>query len=280
MYSIYKKSKYIISIIPFENDFLFKKWGINSIFMNNLITYDNKIYKIIPSDLSSKTILMIGRGSDHLKRFNLGIKSMKYIIKEIPDSIMLIISKVIGLNYLINLVEKLNIKNNIKFVGNTNKPEIYYKNASLHIIPSISESFSMVLCETKIYGIPNIILGIDYVSAGKGGIINIYDDKPETIAKEAIKILNNYTYRKELGKSAMKSMKTFKNEDTIKKWIQLIYAVYKGDDYYLKLKEKNKKISEKEAITHLIRQLKILKMRKPKMRNLTLNNIINFNFSF
>ena len=255
LYNTYKKSKYIISIIPFENDYLFKKWGINSIFMNNLITYDINNNKIIPSDLSSKIILMIGRGKDHLKRFNLGIVSMKYIIKEIPDSKMLIISKVDGLNSLFNLVEKLKINNNIKFVGYTNKPEIYYKNASLHIIPSISESFSMVLCESKIYGIPNILLGIDYVSAGKGGVINIYDDKPETIAKEAIEILSNYTYRKELGKNAIESMKSFKNELTIKKWIQLIIAVYKGENSYIKLKYKNKKISRQEAVNQLMRQL-------------------------
>ena len=246
--------------------------------MNNFITYDNKYLKIIPSDLSSKTILMIGRANDRLKRFNLGIMSMKYITKEIPDSKMLIISKIIRINHLVNLVKKLNLKKNIEFVGYTNKPEIFFKNASLNIITSISESFCMVLCETKMYGIPNILLGIDYLSAGKGGVINIYDDKPETIAKEAIKILNNHTYRKKLGKIAIESMKTFNNQITIKKWIKLILAIYKGDEYYSKLKEENEKISEKEAINHLIKQLNILKMRNPQMKNLTLMKIINFNF--
>ena len=32
VYKAYKQAKYIISLIPFENDYLFKKWGINSIF--------------------------------------------------------------------------------------------------------------------------------------------------------------------------------------------------------------------------------------------------------
>jgi len=280
LYSIYRKVKYIISLIPFENDYLFEKWGINSILMNNLISYNYKIDKIIPSDLSSKNILMIGRGDDKLKRFYLGIESMKYISKEIPNCKMLIISKVKGLNDLIILVKKLDLKNNIKFVGYTSRPEIFYKNASLHIFPSICECFPMVLSETKIFGIPNILLGIDYISPGKGGIIYIYDDKPETIAKEAIKILTNYTYRKKLGKSAMESMKNFKNEVTIKKWIQLILSVYYGDKYYEKLKNGNKKMSEYEAINILKRQLKILKMRKHKMKNLTLNKVINFNFDF
>ena len=280
LYNSYRKMKYIISLVPFENDFLFKKWGINSILMNNLITYNNKNDKIIPSDLSSKNILMIGRGNTKIKRFYLGIESMKYITKEIPNCKMLIISKIKGLNNLMDLVKTLHLKNNIKFVGYTNKPEKFFKKASLHILPSICESFSLALSETKIFGIPNILLGIDYISPGKGGIIYVYDDKPETIAKEAIKILTNYSYRKKLAKSAIDSMKNFKNEVTIKKWIKLILSVYNGDNYYIKLKKHHIKMSEYDAINILKRQLKILKIRKPQMKNITLNKVINFNFGF
>ena len=90
LYKSYKYSNYIISLIPFENDYLFKIWGINLILLNNFITYDYE--NIIPSNLSSKTILMIGRGDDKRKRFDLGIRAMKNIVKEIHDSNMKIIS--------------------------------------------------------------------------------------------------------------------------------------------------------------------------------------------
>jgi len=176
--------------------------------MNNFITYNYE--DVIPSNLSSKTIIMIGRADDYMKRFDLGIKAIKYIVKEIPDCEMKIISNLYGANYLMNLVEKLNLKKNIQFVGFTLNPEIYYKNASLHIFPSIIECFPMVLSETKIYGIPNIIVGIDYVSTAKGGVININDDDPENIAEEAIKILKNYNYRKKLSEEARESMKNSK----------------------------------------------------------------------
>ena len=39
-YEVYRKSKYIISLVPFESDYLLKKWGINSILMRNYITYE------------------------------------------------------------------------------------------------------------------------------------------------------------------------------------------------------------------------------------------------
>ena len=80
-YHSIKNSKYIISLVPFENDYLLKKWGIDSILMTNFLTYDYN--SVIPSTLSSKNILMIGRADDKIKRFDLGIKAMHYIIKEI-----------------------------------------------------------------------------------------------------------------------------------------------------------------------------------------------------
>ena len=76
----------------------------------------------------------------------------------------------------------------------------------------ISEAFPMVLSETKIYGIPSILLGIDYVSTAKKGNIIIYDDNPEIIGKYAIEILINEKYRKDLGKKVRISMKKFNNE--------------------------------------------------------------------
>ena len=62
IYKEYINSKYIVSIIPIENDYIFKSWGIDSILMDNFVTY--QFQNIRPSDLSSKTILMLGRAYD------------------------------------------------------------------------------------------------------------------------------------------------------------------------------------------------------------------------
>ena len=242
--------------------------------MSSFITYDYN--NIVPSDLSSKTILMLGRGKDRNKRFYLGIKSMKYILKEVPECQLKIISRLFGIGYLQNFTKKLSLQNHVKFVGYTSKPEIYFKNASLHIFPTISESFGLALCETKIYGIPSILLGLDYVSIAKGGTIIIYDDKPESIAKEAIKLLNNYKYRKKLGVKARKSVKQLNNDDVLLKWIKLILSVYKGDNYYELLRKQDKKISNKDALNLINSQIKLLKIRTSIFKNITINEFLNF----
>ena len=274
LYKAYQNSSYVISIVPFENDYLFEKWGIRSILMYNYISYEYN--SVIPSNLSSKNIIMIGRADDKLKRFDLGIKAMKYIIKEVPDCKMKIVSSIKKFSSVVKLVHKLNLLNYIKFEGYSSKPEIYLKNASLHIFPSISEAFPMVLSETKIYGIPNILVGLDYLSMSNGGTIIIYDDNPESIANVAIKILKNYTFRKNLGKEARKSMKKFNNELILKRWNQLILSIYNGDNYYQLLREQNKKISEKNSINILINQLKLLKIRNKNFNNFTFQDLLNF----
>ena len=177
--------------------------------MNNFITYE--YHKISPSNLSSKIIIMIGRANDIYKRFELGMQAMEYIIKQIQEVEMKIISNIENTEFLQNIMQNLQLENNIKFVGYSLYPELYFKNSSLHIFPTLTEAFPMALCETKIQGIPNILLGLDYVSLSKGGTIIIYDELPESLAKESIKILNNLKYRKKLGKEARLSMRKFNN---------------------------------------------------------------------
>ena len=245
--------------------------------MDNLITYDYE--KITPSSLSSNLILILGRANDKIKRVDLGIKSMKYILKEIVDCEMKIISNTRGIKKLKQLINRLNLENNVKFTGFTKTPEKFFNNASLHIFPSISEAFPMALCETKIYGIPSIITGIDYISISEGGVINVYDDKPETIAREAIKILKNTFYKKKLGKQARRSMRKFNNKLIVDKWIKLIVSVYKGGNYYQELiNEEQRKYNDIKYINQFKRNLKLLKKRKPIMKKISLKNILNFDF--
>ena len=202
---------------------------------------------------------------------------MEYIIKEITDCELYIISKLAGINNLINLVDNLNLKDKIKFVGYSSILEIYFKNSSLNLFPSISESFGMVLCETKIYGIPNILIGLDYLSISKGGTIIIYDDSSESLARESIKLLKNFQIKNFYGKEARKNIKKFKNEIILNKWLKLIFSVFNGDIYYEKLRKKNT-FYEEENINILNNQIKLLKSRIQNLANLTINEYENITF--
>ena len=218
---------------------------------------------------------MIGRGNDKKKRFEKGIRSMEYIIHHIENCELKIISNLHALNNLVNLINNLNLGNIIKIEGLKDNLEYFFKNASLHFFPTITESFGLVLSETKIYGIPNILLGLDYVSIAQNGTIIIYDDTPESLAKEAIKILLNITFRENLGKASRKSMIRYRNELLILKWIKLILSIYNDEPYYKEVQKKNIRISEKDGLNILKRQIQLLKKRDNIFKNINLNNFQN-----
>ena len=276
IYRDYLYSKYVVNIIPYENYYLFKKWGINSIYMNNFMTYN--FSKILQSQLSNKRILMIGRGDAKKKRFELGIIAMEYINQEIPQCELIIISDLTGILRHENLIINLNLSNNIIFAGYTVSPEIYYQNASLNIVPSISEAFPLVICETKIYGIPNLLMGLDYTSISEGGTVIIYDETPESFAKAVIKQLENQNYRNILGNDARKSMKQFNNNLLLMKWIKLILSIYNGDIFYNKMKEEDKYISENILFNVINQQIYLFKKRIPIFNNITIKDFENFSY--
>ena len=203
---------------------------------------------------------------------------MEYIIKEIPECELKIISNITGTNNQQNFISNLNLDNNIKFIGYISAPDILFKNASLSFFPSITEAFPMVLLETKIYGIPNILLGLDYISIAKGGTVIIYDDTPESLSKEAIYILKNIKYKKKLSEEARKSMKQFNNDCLLMRWVSLILSVYNDGYYYNKLREQDKKMDKNEAVKIINNQIKLLKMRDGNFKNINANDFENYTF--
>ena len=117
---------------------------------------------------------------------------------------------------------------------------IFYKNTSLLLFPSISEAFPLVLCESKIYGIPSLLLGLDYTTISKGGTIIIFDETPESLAKEAIGILSSYKCRNDLGIKSRKSMNIYNNDLLFYQYIMAIFIMkklgnIKNINHYLKI---------------------------------------------
>ena len=148
-------------------------------------------------------------------------------------------------------------------------------------MPSLSEAYPMILSEAKIFGIPSIICGIDYLSLAKGGTIIIYDDNPDTIAKESIIILKDDNYRKKLGKEARKSMEKHKNEFIIKKWVKLFLTVYKGGvKSFRKLQQLDEinRVPKKQADNIINNQFILLKKRIPYFSNITLEQFQLYSF--
>ena len=74
-------------------------------------------------------------------------------------------------------------------------------------------------------------------------------------------------------------MKEYDNELTVKRWEKLILSIYLQDIYYHRFKQQDtEKINEKKAMKILQNQVELLRMRVDKMKNVTVNDLLNFTY--
>lgn len=103
--------------------------------------------------------LFVGRIS-RLKQIELSIQVVSYLkenqSKSVHLSIVGPISDVAYFNELQSLVEKMNLDNNISFLGTIEQKKLvpYYQKADLLLLPSAHESFGMVMVEAMACGTP------------------------------------------------------------------------------------------------------------------------------
>jgi glycosyltransferase involved in cell wall biosynthesis len=241
-----------VHIIP-DDYWIYKKFGFNNtIYIPNIYTFDSS--KVPTSPLTNKNILMVGRVDDIIKGGKFGILAMSEIVKVIPDAKLTIV----GLNPpddLINLTYDLHIEKNVIWANFSLNISEYYLNTSVLLVTSVSESFPMVMNEGKAHSVPVVSFNVDYSPCFQKGVITVEMFDYLAMAKETIKLLNDFEYRKEMGKIAKESLKMYNNNDTINMWGKLFNALVNGNDEYGKLQKEveNKYYNETIAKERLIK---------------------------
>lgn len=174
------------------------------------------------SKLNNKNIISVGRLSPE-KGFEDLLDVMK-IINNIDSEIKLTIA---GDGYLRDKIENkiadLGIEENVKLTGfiNGKKLEKAYSNASLYVMPSISECFGLVLLEAMHYGLPCISFDDasgprEILSNGTGILIENRDK--EKMAKEIIKLFNNKELLNKYSKNSLKKVNEYSTDKITKVW--------------------------------------------------------------
>jgi glycosyltransferase involved in cell wall biosynthesis len=134
--------------------------------------------EMIPSPLifSPPTLLLLGRFSSE-KGFQTAIEAFFVLKKNHSDARLLIIGEGSERINLENLVNQLNLKNAVTFIGRLDKKEIpiYINQATIAIVPSYLESFGLAALEAMQMGRPVIASEVgglpEIVSHKKTGLL-------------------------------------------------------------------------------------------------------------
>ena len=261
--------------IAADDYYIYKNLGFkNEIFIPNLYTFDPS--EIKSSNLTNKNIVILGRLNDEIKGIRYAIQSMYYIIREVPDAIMNLYSSDSRIQFLRNLTNNLNLTKNVIFKpGISNVSKAFWEN-SIHMFTSLSEAFPMAMNEGKAHGLPIVGFEVPYSLPYQQGFIGVKMFDVKGLARETVKLLKDYNYRKKMGEISKKSLDVFKNNETVELWGKLCDSLMSEDrnDYRKFQKEiEDKYYNEKKAREHLEGQFNIF---LNKNINLTCHKFENF----
>ncbi len=165
------------------------------------------------------------------------LDAMPMILKHFPLATLEIIGKGPEKNYLRAKIETLKISRHVSFLGEKDEPAKYMKEWDVFVLPSISETFGIVLLEAMQTGIPVIASNIggikDIVTDKKNGLL-FQPKSGKEIAEAVIEIFDNPVLAAKLKRSAFERVEEFDWRKVIKKL----------EDVYSGLAQSKKNIAE------------------------------------
>lgn len=206
-------------------------------FNSNVYTVKNPLFfdpaAITPSSLQSKNIVWIGRFS----------------IEKHPGDALAILRKVVAVDpevklYMLGeitetqresyerIIHEMEIENNVELVGYMADISPYLRNASLQLITSEYEGFSLALLEGMAYGVPCVMYELPYLLLVQDNkaIVSVKYKDTAAAADEILNILGNIDKRKLMGKCACEYIRKYSEFCIEDSWQEIFNSLEQSQD--------------------------------------------------
>ncbi|HRZ30402.1 MAG TPA: glycosyltransferase [Candidatus Paceibacterota bacterium] len=164
------------------------------------------------------------------KRVPVLLQAIALVRKEIPNVILALAGHGAEEEKWRKLIAKLEIEDNVKFVGTLNKPDLakLFQASDVFAIASPVEAQSMVTlqamaCATPVVGVRDRALP-EYVSDGETGYLVPTDDY-EAMAEKIIYLLKNKELAQHLGQAGRKIAEQYSTQAICTKWEEVYQRV-------------------------------------------------------
>jgi glycosyltransferase involved in cell wall biosynthesis len=224
-------------------------FAANGALMPNPNSFNNTI--MLKHTPPFNTILSVARFDDDLKRVDRLFKVFKLVLNEMPDATLVLVGRydpdmiIQGDETLTvgDLLDNLNIRGSLFFVGETDNITDFYKRTNALVLTSSAEGFGLVLTEAAQHGTPSIIFDIpgldDIITDGVNGFVVPQDDL-QGMADKIVLLLKDSTLLRTLRENAYAMSGRFDQEIICKRWDKLLSMLLSTE----KQEDINKKLSE------------------------------------
>ncbi|CAL6075685.1 Glycosyl_transferases group 1 family protein [Hexamita inflata] len=216
-----------------------------AIYIPNLLTFEPSKFKA--QLLTNKNVLFNGRFDLVQKRPHVAIEVFAKVYQHHPDARLQILGNQDEQykQYCQRLTTRLNVTKAVDFIGYQKDIQPILKNSAVMIMTSQFEGFPMVIPEAKTFGIPIVMMKLDYCEVTQEGVINVEKNNIDAMAEQLKLLLDDVSYRRKKGREAKESLVKFSNADIVSRWDKLIKAVMEGDDQIKELIQSlNQEISD------------------------------------
>ena len=179
------------------------------------------------------SILYVGRliewkGVDTL------IRSMRLVIKEIPDSNLIIVGEGPSRDSLERLVRDAGLTDSVQFYGRASDDDLkkMYDSAAVFVLPSrhfqgmVMEGLGVVLLEAMSHGVPVIgsnVGGIpDIIIDGETGYL-VPEQKPDILAEKIVQILTNIELQEKFRRNGLIRVRDSFSWESVSKKFSEVY---------------------------------------------------------
>lgn len=177
--------------------------------------------------LAPPVILWVGRMDFVYKQCQEPIEIMHEVVRALPDAKLLMLGGGWSPNAEQTLRERiktLKLQKNVELLGYTPDIGRYYREAACLLITSSSESYGMVIEESRAFGLPLVMYELPYLEllqSGKGYIAVEQMDR-QSAASAIIRLLNNPQLRQEIGRDAQAELVAANNDLLEKRWKEIL----------------------------------------------------------
>lgn len=200
--------------------------------LKNILVIPNPLsfYSSKSSALQNYRIIAVGK-QGYQKGYDRLLNAWKLVSENNPDWVLEIYGTILPELKLIELSQKLNIENSVRFFSPQKDIESKYLEASIFVLSSRYEGFGMVLTEAMACGLPCISFDCPH---GPADIISNFEDgyliengNVAQMANAINELINNEPLRKMMGDNAKKNAKRYLTDRIMMQWMELFNSFKK-----------------------------------------------------
>lgn len=197
----------------------------------------------------SNIILWLGRFVE-AKQAEQAVRIFFHIHSVLPETRLQMLGCDHGASSLTLLIRQLNLQDCVEILPSQDDTSLYYQQAKLCLITSITESFCLVLAEAKWYGLPVVMYDIPFLELtdGNRGIVSAPFGRHEQLAAEALKLLQDEALYATTSQEAKESMLLFNDDAVYHSWMRLFTHMESGE------KPEDRTTSQAEMMTRCMVQ--------------------------